>query len=83
MEAEAKNKVDYDKLLCIDGIQIKDPFQICEEWKDEHTSISQCPPPPYSTDIIKMFMSISDVSTTTKYLNEYKFGKAYQYFSSA
>ena len=82
VEAEAKNKVDYDKLLCIDGIQIKDPFKICEGWKDEHTSISQWPP-LYSTDIIKFFMSTSDVVTTDKYLNEYKLGKAYQYFSSA
>ena len=44
LEADAQNKVDYDKLLCIVGIQIKDPFQIYEGWKDAHASISQYPP---------------------------------------
>ncbi|XP_069127476.1 uncharacterized protein [Argopecten irradians] len=75
-EIHTQNQTGYSKLLTIDDITIKDPFQTFDGWRDEKTAISQWPP-VFCSDIVKFFMSSSNVSTTEKYLNEYKVGKAY------
>ncbi|KAJ8317469.1 hypothetical protein KUTeg_005373 [Tegillarca granosa] len=72
---------DYMDLLTLESLILPDPLKLCDGWVDETDGISVWPP-VFLSDIANFLMANSDKSTTTKYLNEYKVGKAYEYFSS-
>ena len=60
---------------------LKDPLETAEGWIDETNGIT-CWPPVFCSDIVKFLMSNDDSEKTQKYLNEYKVGKAYEFFKS-
>ena len=81
IEILEQNKKDYKNILCVAGIVLKDPLETAEGWIDETNGIT-CWPPVFCSDIVKFLMSNDDSEKTQKYLNEYKVGKAYEYFKS-
>ena len=77
-----QNIRDYNAILCVeDSYKLPDPLQIHEKWVDEKSSLSLWPP-LFVSDIINFFIT-DNPSNAKKYLNIYKVGKAYEYFSSA
>ncbi|KAJ8304006.1 hypothetical protein KUTeg_017589 [Tegillarca granosa] len=75
------NAKDYDKLLFIDGQNIPDALKLSSNWFDEKEGMSVCPP-VFLSDIANFFMCCTDTAKASNYLNDYKFGKAYEYFSA-
>ena len=82
-EIRKQNEVSYKNLLKIDdNTTIPDPFKLCEGWSSEKDGISSWPP-VYLSDITEFFIRKCPDTTTRHFLNEYKVGKAYEYFSSS
>ncbi|KAJ8309890.1 hypothetical protein KUTeg_011755, partial [Tegillarca granosa] len=75
------NAKDYDKLLFIDGQNIPDPLKLSSNCLDEKEGMSVWPP-VFLSDIANFFMCCTDTSKASTYLNDYKLGKAYEYFSA-
>ncbi|KAK6171766.1 hypothetical protein SNE40_018199 [Patella caerulea] len=82
-ELSKQNLCDYESILLLDDgdYKIPDPLKLHNDWLDEKSSLSIWPP-LFLSDIVN-FIITDNPSTVKKYLNEYKVGKAYEYFSSS
>lgn len=66
-------------LLSIEGTVIPDPLKLSTGWHGEADGVKLWPP-VYISDVSNYFLASNDTISSSKYLNEYKIGKAY--FSS-
>lgn len=86
-------KLSCSELIChnvkmysdmLKSFSIPDPLKLCEGWLSEKDGVCHWPP-VYLSDITSFFISKDEkliTSGTNNYLNAYKAGKAYEYFSS-
>lgn len=80
-EALTIKKKEYNDLLSIEGTVIPDPLKLSTGWHGEADGVKLWPP-FYISDVFNYFLASYDTLSSSKYLNEYKIGKAYEYFSS-
>lgn len=80
-EALIIKKKEYNDLLSIEGTVIPDPLKLSTGWHGEADGVKLWPP-VYISDVSNYFFASKDTLSSSKYLNEYKIGKAYEYFSS-
>jgi len=73
------NKKSYEDLLYIDKTKLPDPLQLCDGWFDEKIGMGKWPP-IFITDITNFLITCESPSEVKKRLNEYKIGKAYEYY---
>ncbi|XP_056020211.1 uncharacterized protein LOC125665445 [Ostrea edulis] len=60
---------------------LPDPLQLYENWQDEEQGMKNWPP-LFITDLTAFLMRYETDDTAKKHLNQYKVGKAYQFFQS-
>ncbi|XP_022325057.1 uncharacterized protein LOC111125467 [Crassostrea virginica] len=78
-EYMCKLKNEYKNLLCVDGKNIPDPLQIGCDWQDEKEGMPHWPP-LFLSDIVKFLVERGNTGDMiTKYMNDYKIGKAFEY----
>ncbi|XP_071121974.1 uncharacterized protein [Mytilus edulis] len=75
------NKLDYQNLLKINGQILSDPLQIHDNWLDEKNGMKKFPP-VYISDIIKYLSEKNTSGKMKEILQDYKIGKAYEYFKN-
>ncbi|XP_021339226.1 uncharacterized protein LOC110440452 [Mizuhopecten yessoensis] len=76
-----QNQEDYFKLLYEDDEYIPDPLLLHTGWVEEKLGLSKWPP-IYITDIINFLVTRQSSTAVQTILNDYKIGKAYEYFQS-
>ncbi|KAK3108959.1 hypothetical protein FSP39_019796 [Pinctada imbricata] len=81
LEKQISNNDTYTNLLKISQTKLPDPLQLYENWQDEKQGMRHWPP-IFITDLTKFLMSYESEDTAKQHLNQYKIGKAYQYFKS-
>ena len=74
-------KREYTDMLSIEGTVIPDPLKLSTGWHGEADGIKLWPP-VYISDVSNYFLAYKDTFSSSKYLNEYKIGNVYEYFSS-
>lgn len=72
----------YNNLLKIDGSVLPDPLCIYEKWEDEKQGLCHWPP-IFITDITTFLMTSEIEPIAQLHLNQYKIGKAFEYYASA
>ena len=81
LEMEKSKEIAYASLLNIDGTTIPDPISLYDKWMDEKQGISHWPP-MFITDISTFLLSFESRKNAEIHLNQYKIGKAYEYYAS-
>ncbi|KAK3082973.1 hypothetical protein FSP39_010413 [Pinctada imbricata] len=81
LEQEKSKKDAYQNLLVVDQNRLPDPMAIFDKWEDEKQGMKSWPP-VFITDVTAFLMKTENEERAQEYLNQYKIGKAYEYFTS-
>lgn len=77
-----KSKLEcYKNLLKVGDVILPDPFLIFDKWEDETQGMSHWPP-VFITDVTTFLMKYESEEKAQLHLNQYKIGKAYEYYTS-
>lgn len=84
VEAIITKKDEYNKMFIIEGTVIPDQLKFCTgllhlQGKSDGVRLW---PPVYNLDVSNYFLTSKDTRYSSKYTNENKNGKVYEYFSS-
>lgn len=75
------NNKCYSDMLKFGDLILPDPFQLYENWQNEKFGMKNWPP-LFITDLTTFLMRYETEEVAKNHLNQYKIGKAYQYFQS-
>ena len=77
-----KSKLDtYKSLHTVGDVNLPDPLLIFDKWEDEKQGISHWPP-VFITDVTRFLMKSESEERSREHLNQYKIGKAFEYYAS-
>jgi len=66
--------VDYENLLCVDGVRLYDPWQLVDGWMGESVGVPLWPPCMY-VNIADYLIEHDERALLTRLGNDYKEGK--------
>ena len=81
IEMEKSKRATYESLLVVDGNILPDPLSIFEKWEGEKQGLTHWPG-VFITDITAFLMKTEKEEIALEHLNQYKIGKAYEYYAS-
>ncbi|XP_062572904.1 uncharacterized protein LOC134234867 [Saccostrea cucullata] len=81
IEKQIVNSKSYKEMLQFGDMNLPDPLQLYENWQDEKFGMKNWPS-LFITDLTAFLMRYETEERAKKHLNQYKVGKAYQYFQS-